>query len=36
MDSEIAHGLERLLLYSRVELAMIALVAMDMVLKPGL
>jgi uncharacterized membrane protein len=36
VDAEIAGRIERLLLYSRVELALIALIAMDMVLKPGL
>ena len=36
VDEEIAGRIERLLLYSRVELAIIALIAMDMVLKPGL
>jgi uncharacterized membrane protein len=35
VDEEIAGRIERLLLYSRVELALIALIAMDMVLKPG-
>jgi uncharacterized membrane protein len=36
VDAEIQSRVERLLLYSRVELAFIALLAMDMVLKPGL
>jgi uncharacterized membrane protein len=36
VDHEIGARIERLLLYSRVELAVIALIAMDMVLKPGL
>ncbi len=34
--AEIGARIERLLLYSRVELAVLALIAMDMVLKPGL
>jgi hypothetical protein len=36
VDDEIAGDIERLLLFSRVELAVLALIAMDMVLKPGL
>ena len=36
VDDEIAGQIERLLLFSRVELAVLALIAMDMVLKPGL
>ena len=36
VDAEIGARIERILLYSRVELALIALIAMDMVLKPGL
>jgi uncharacterized membrane protein len=36
VDAEIGARIERILLYSRVELAVIALIAMDMVLKPGL
>jgi len=35
VDDEIGGRIERLLLYSRVELALIALIAMDMVIKPG-
>jgi uncharacterized membrane protein len=35
VDSEVQRRIERLLLCSRVELAFIALIAMDMVLKPG-
>lgn len=35
VDAEISGRIERLLLYSRVELAILALIAMDMVLKPG-
>jgi uncharacterized protein (DUF58 family) len=35
VDAEIQARIERLLFHSRVELALIALVAMDMVLKPG-
>ena len=36
VDAEIGARIERLLLFSRVELAVLALIAMDMVLKPGL
>ena len=36
VDDEIAGRIERMLLYSRIELALIALIAMDMVFKPGL
>jgi uncharacterized membrane protein len=36
VDAEIRGRIERILLHSRVELMLIALVAMDMVLKPGL
>jgi uncharacterized membrane protein len=36
VDAEIGARIERILLFSRVELALIALIAMDMVLKPGL
>jgi uncharacterized membrane protein len=36
VDEEIAGRIERLILYSRVELALIALITMDMILKPGL
>jgi hypothetical protein len=36
VDAQIGARIERILLYSRVELALIALIAMDMVLKPGL
>ena len=36
VDAEIGARIERILLYSRVELALIALIAMDMILKPGL
>jgi uncharacterized membrane protein len=36
VDAEIGARIERLLLFSRVELAVIALIAMDMVIKPGL
>ena len=36
VDAEIGARIERILLYSRVELALIALIAMDMVIKPGL
>lgn len=35
VDAEIQHRIERILFHSRVELVVIALVAMDMVLKPG-
>jgi hypothetical protein len=35
VDAEIGARIERILLYSRVELALIALIAMDMFLKPG-
>jgi uncharacterized membrane protein len=36
VDAEIGARIERILLISRLELAVIALIAMDMVLKPGL
>jgi len=36
VDAEISGRIERLLLYSRIDIAFIALIAMDMVLKPGL
>jgi uncharacterized membrane protein len=36
VDDEIGGRIERLILYSRIDLALIALIAMDMVLKPGL
>ena len=36
VDAEIGARIERLLLFSRVELAVLALIAMDMVIKPGL
>jgi hypothetical protein len=36
VDAEIKQRIEKLLLHSRVEMALIALLAMDMVLKPGL
>ncbi|HZT16731.1 MAG TPA: hypothetical protein VFA19_12375 [Gaiellaceae bacterium] len=36
VDGEVRMRIERLLLHSRVELLLIALIAMDMVLKPGL
>ena len=36
VDDEIGGRIERLLLYSRVELVLLALIAMDMVIKPGL
>ena len=35
VDAEIGARIERLLLFSRVELAVLALIAMDMVIKPG-
>jgi ABC-type uncharacterized transport system YnjBCD permease subunit len=35
VDVEVQSRIERLLLFSRVEMILIALVAMDMVLKPG-
>jgi uncharacterized membrane protein len=35
VDAEIQRRIERILFHSRVELALIALIAMDMVLKPG-
>jgi uncharacterized membrane protein len=35
VDAEVQSRIERLLLHSRVELMLIALIAMDMVLKPG-
>jgi uncharacterized membrane protein len=35
VDGEIRQRIERLLIHSRIELVLIALVAMDMVLKPG-
>jgi uncharacterized membrane protein len=36
VDEEVQMRIERILLFSRIELVLIALVAMDMVLKPGL
>jgi hypothetical protein len=36
VDADVRRRIERLLLFSRVELALLALLAMDMVLKPGL
>jgi len=36
VDQEAATRIERLILYSRIDIALIALIAMDMVLKPGL
>lgn len=36
LDQEAATRIERLILYSRIDIALIALIAMDMVLKPGL
>jgi len=35
VDAEVQSRIERLLLFSRVEMVLIALIAMDMVLKPG-
>ena len=36
IDAEIGRRIERILLHSRIELALIALIAMDMIIKPGL
>jgi ABC-type uncharacterized transport system YnjBCD permease subunit len=35
VDAEVKRRIERILFHSRVELVLIALIAMDMVLKPG-